>query len=175
VISCVWYICICFFRQIFFTIVHVLVQEFKYSQTCIKRSPWEQRKSGLLRPLKRGWIHMKFSMTGQEKGDLLIQVTAWAGLTVHVLYITSITISSWKVKRQGVCNTLMHAICVTDDKGNVPFVVVIIMSFLSSVGNIFFKHSPKWRVDWNKYLPKWNRARHVWRVTFFLNSPTNTK
>jgi hypothetical protein len=25
---------------------------------------------------------MKFSMTGQEKGDLLIQVTAWAGLTV---------------------------------------------------------------------------------------------
>jgi hypothetical protein len=25
---------------------------------------------------------MKFSMTGQEKSDLLIQVTAWAGLTV---------------------------------------------------------------------------------------------
>jgi hypothetical protein len=25
---------------------------------------------------------MKFSMIGQEKGDLLIQVTAWAGLTV---------------------------------------------------------------------------------------------
>jgi hypothetical protein len=25
---------------------------------------------------------MKFSMTGQEKGDLLIQVTTWAGLTV---------------------------------------------------------------------------------------------
>ena len=24
---------------------------------------------------------MKLSMTGQEKGDLLIQVTAWAGLT----------------------------------------------------------------------------------------------
>jgi hypothetical protein len=29
---------------------------------------------------------MKFSVTGQEKGDLLIQVTAWAGLTVHVFY-----------------------------------------------------------------------------------------
>ena len=41
-----------------------------------------------------------------------------------------------------------------------------------SVGNHFFKHSPKWRVDWNKYSPKWNRACHVWRVTFFLNSPT---
>jgi hypothetical protein len=27
-------------------------------------------------PLKRGSIHMKFYMTGQEKGDLLIQVTA---------------------------------------------------------------------------------------------------
>ena len=37
---------------------------------------------------------------------------------------------------------------------------------------IFFKHSPKWRVDWNKYSPKWNKACHIWRVTFFLNSPT---
>jgi len=27
-------------------------------------------------PLKRGSIHMKFSMTGQEKYDLLIEVTA---------------------------------------------------------------------------------------------------
>jgi hypothetical protein len=27
-------------------------------------------------PYKRGSIHMKLSMTGQEKGDLLIQVTA---------------------------------------------------------------------------------------------------
>ena len=26
---------------------------------------------------------MQFSMTGQEKCDLLLQVTAWAGLTVH--------------------------------------------------------------------------------------------
>ena len=34
-----------------------------------------QKIHGLIR-------HMKFSMTGQEKGDLLIQVTAWAGLTV---------------------------------------------------------------------------------------------
>jgi hypothetical protein len=28
---------------------------------------------------------MKLSMTGQENGDLLIQVTAWAGLTVYYL------------------------------------------------------------------------------------------
>jgi len=27
-------------------------------------------------PLKRGWIHLKCSMPGQEKDDLLIQVTA---------------------------------------------------------------------------------------------------
>ena len=34
-------------------------------------------------PLKRDSIHMKFSMTGQEKCDLLIQVTVWANLTVY--------------------------------------------------------------------------------------------
>jgi hypothetical protein len=50
----------------------------KYSQTCIKRSPLGQRKSGL----KRGSIHMQFSITGQENYEFLIQVTAWAGLTV---------------------------------------------------------------------------------------------
>jgi len=40
----------------------------KYSQTCIKRSPFGYRKSNL----KRGSIRMKFTMTGQKKGDLLI-------------------------------------------------------------------------------------------------------
>ena len=34
---------------------------------------------------KTGSIHMKFSMTGQEKGDLLIQATAWVGLTHCIL------------------------------------------------------------------------------------------
>ena len=29
---------------------------------------------------------MKFSMTGQEKGDCLTEVTTWADLTVLVLY-----------------------------------------------------------------------------------------
>ena len=47
-------------------------------QTCIKRSSLGQRKND---PFKTGdflrnSIHMKFSMTGQEKGDLLRQVTA---------------------------------------------------------------------------------------------------
>jgi hypothetical protein len=29
---------------------------------------------------------MKFSKTGQEKSYLLIQVTAWAGLTVYIYH-----------------------------------------------------------------------------------------
>jgi hypothetical protein len=32
---------------------------------------------------------MKFSMTRQEKCDLLIQVTAWAGLTVFQIIFTT--------------------------------------------------------------------------------------
>ena len=42
------------------------------SQTCIKRPPLGERKSGLI----RGSIHMKSSMTVKEKDDLLIQVVA---------------------------------------------------------------------------------------------------
>jgi len=57
-------------------LIHNISTNLKYSQTCIQRSPLGQRKSGLLRPLKRDSIHMKLSMTGEEKGDLLIQVTA---------------------------------------------------------------------------------------------------
>jgi hypothetical protein len=33
---------------------------------------------------KRGSIHMKFVMEGQERGDLLIQVAAWAGFLYNV-------------------------------------------------------------------------------------------
>ena len=48
---------------------------------------WDTEKVTLLDrwPLKRGSIHMKFSMTGQKKGEPLTQVTAWAGLTVICL------------------------------------------------------------------------------------------
>ena len=31
-------------------------------------------------------MHFKFSIIGQKKGDLLIQVTAWAGLAVHLYF-----------------------------------------------------------------------------------------
>ena len=36
-----------------------------------KRKKWSFKTGDLLKEVK---IHMKFSMTGQEKGDLLIQV-----------------------------------------------------------------------------------------------------
>ena len=44
----------------------------------LRDHPWEKEKMALKDrwPLKRGSINMKFSMTRQEKGDLLIQVTA---------------------------------------------------------------------------------------------------
>jgi hypothetical protein len=42
---------------------------------------WSNVKQIVQRKL-RGSIHMKFSMTGKEKGDLLIQVTASANFTV---------------------------------------------------------------------------------------------
>jgi hypothetical protein len=42
------------------------------------------------RPLKRGPVHIKFSMTRLEKGDLLIQVTAWAGLTIFCMALTEV-------------------------------------------------------------------------------------
>jgi hypothetical protein len=46
-----------------------------YRQTCIKRLPLGQRKSGLLRQVTS--YEMEFSMTGQEKVGLLIQVTVY--------------------------------------------------------------------------------------------------
>jgi hypothetical protein len=30
---------------------------------------------------------MKFSLTGLEKGNLLIQVTTWAGLTIDLIFV----------------------------------------------------------------------------------------
>jgi len=46
----------------------------------------DKEKSDLIRQvrwsLERGSIIMKFSRTGQEKGDLLIQVTSWRCLNV---------------------------------------------------------------------------------------------
>ena len=58
-----------------------------------------QRKSGLI----RGSIHMKFSMTGHDKGDLLIQVIAWAGLTVFTMsYMLKIKIVD-RIKEQNGC------------------------------------------------------------------------
>ena len=51
-----------------------------YSQACINRSHLGQGKMWSYKTgghIKRGSIHMKCSMTGDEKGDLLIQVAAY--------------------------------------------------------------------------------------------------
>ena len=64
-----------------FKICIQLIKSSEYRQTCIKRSPF---KTGVL---LRGSIHMKFYKTGQEHGDLILQVTAWAGLTVLILIL----------------------------------------------------------------------------------------
>ena len=56
--------------QIFFCVVDAINT---YSQACIKRSTFGTKERW---PLKRGLIHLKFSMPGEEKGDLLIQVSA---------------------------------------------------------------------------------------------------
>jgi hypothetical protein len=37
---------------------------------------------------------MKFSMRGQEKGDLLIKVTTWAGLTVFCACLQELSVES---------------------------------------------------------------------------------
>ena len=56
----------------------------------LRGHPWEKEKVALYNrwPIKRGSIHMKFSMTGQKKSDLLIQVTTWAGFTVYWNVVT---------------------------------------------------------------------------------------
>ena len=54
-----------------------MLKYFIYSQTCIKRSSLGQRKMGYKTDdVLKGSIHLKFSMTGQEKGDLAIQLAA---------------------------------------------------------------------------------------------------
>ena len=53
---------------------------------------------------------MIFSMTGEEKGDLLIQVTAWAGLSVYI-YLYGLTDSMFQTQLNGT-----HRISNSRDK-----------------------------------------------------------
>jgi hypothetical protein len=50
---------------------------------------WDNEKVALSDrcPFKRGSIQIKLSMTGQEKGDCLIEVTTLAGLTISKIEI----------------------------------------------------------------------------------------
>jgi len=38
---------------------------------------------------------MKFSMTGQEKSDCLLEVTAWTGLTVNISPVLMCMLRYW--------------------------------------------------------------------------------
>jgi hypothetical protein len=59
-----------------------------YTWECSAFSIHTQCKHVCLCPfVKRGSIHMKFSMTGQERGHLLIQVTGWFDSTSNYYYI----------------------------------------------------------------------------------------
>jgi len=78
----------------------------KYSQTCIKRSPLEQRKSGLIRQVtsSKRFNSYEFIYDRTRKrwplkaGDCLIEVTTWVGLTVH-LFTLSIDIRNTLEKK----------------------------------------------------------------------------
>ena len=54
----------------------VVSLEYYFTVKPVKRSLLGQRKGDPIRPVKRGLIDMKYYMAEQEKGDLLIQVTA---------------------------------------------------------------------------------------------------
>jgi hypothetical protein len=68
----------------------------KYSQTCIKRSPLGQRKSGLIRQVtskkRLNSYEMFYARTRKgwplNTGDCLIVVTAWTGLPVYLISLT---------------------------------------------------------------------------------------
>jgi hypothetical protein len=61
---------------------------YTYSQTCIKKSPLRQIKGARLRHVTSSdSIHRKFSITRQEIGDCLIEVTPWAGFTSFVIQL----------------------------------------------------------------------------------------
>ena len=68
---------------------------------------WDKEKVAIQDkwPLKRGSIHMKFSMTGQLKGDLSIQVTTWAGLTVNFFFVVGNKMTSINVVK---CCKFLH-------------------------------------------------------------------
>jgi hypothetical protein len=56
-----------------------------YSQTCIKRSPVGQRKSGLIR---QAISYKRFNSYGKKRslsntGDCLLKVTTWTGFTAQ--------------------------------------------------------------------------------------------
>ena len=81
-----------------------MIKTHVYTETCIKRSPLEQRKVVFLDglPLKRGSIHMKFLWQDKKKwcfktGDSLIEVMSWAGFTAFLTFLLWGIRYFWKI------------------------------------------------------------------------------
>ena len=75
-----------------------------------------------------------------------------------------------------LCDTVYTFVCQNCNLKDLMFICTNFNRHIMTVWEtIFFKHSPKWRVDWNKYSPKWNRARQCLASDIFFNSPTNAK
>ena len=51
---------------------------------------------------------------------------------------------------------------------NVKYTNFVISVMYWQCGKPFFSNTPKWRVDWNKYSPKWNRARQTLASDIFF-------
>ena len=51
---------------------------------------------------------MKFSKMGQEKCDHLIQVTAWAGLTIYIFSYSKIKYPGSKINHGGMNTKCLH-------------------------------------------------------------------
>jgi hypothetical protein len=56
-------------------VVQVMIRSYAVREHTVTIWTWKKWPSKTGDPLKKGSIYMKFSMTGQEKGGLLIQVT----------------------------------------------------------------------------------------------------
>ena len=65
---------------------------------------------------------MEFSVTGKEKGDLLIQVTVWAGITVCLIFNDYFLEIHWKL--------IMLHFFIDYDKENIVLAIIMLFLFL---------------------------------------------
>jgi hypothetical protein len=101
-------------------------EQWIYSQTCIKRSPWGQIKSGLIRQLtseKRFILYEIFYGSTRKRwpfntGDCLIEVPPLAGLTVFLIACFYCTNTSKSYSTASLDMLKTHVIILLDPQGN---------------------------------------------------------